>query len=345
MKLSERYIRAVLERLPQEKRQDAEKNLRSKLSERLTADSSESEERAVLQEFGHPALMAEHYGKVRRYLIGPRYFDLYVRLLRLVIPLAVLITLLVVTIVGIVSWIGQDETLITVLGSLIGNIISAIFNTIMQTLFWITLVVAVMDWVDKSGVEAPLGLTMGEWTPDDLKEWEGQEALLEPVEAKVAKSQIFGSLIWMVIWTTVYFNADKVLGIYTDDGEGLRFQMAVFNQDVLLSYWPFIALVIVLELSLAIWQWRAGYWNYRLATFNAAVQTVSVLVFILIFINSELLNPEFRQFLTATFGGTNALTWIFGGIVIIMIVGALSDIIQGYRRAAKRRELSKIAPH
>lgn len=177
---------------------------------------------------------------------------------------------------------------------------------------------------------------MEEWTPDDLKEWGGQEALLEPVEAKVAKSQIFGSLIWMVIWTTVYFNADKVLGIYTDDGEGLRFQMAVFNQDVLLSYWPFIALVIVLELSLAIWQWRAAYWNYRLATFNAAVQTVSVLVFILIFVNSELLNPEFRQFLTATFGGTNALTWIFGGILVIMIVGALSDIIQGYRRAAKR---------
>ena len=336
MKLSERYIRAVLERLPQDKRQEAEKDLRRKFSERLTAESTESEERAVLQEFGHPALMAEHYGKVRRYLIGPRYFDLYVRLLRLVIPLAVLITLIVVTIVGIVSGIGQDETLITVLGSLIGNIISAIFNTIMQTLFWITLVVAVMDWSDKSGVETPLGLTMDEWTPDDLKEWGGQESLIEPVEAKVAKSQIFGSLIWMVIWTTVYFNADKVLGIYTDDGEGLRFQMAIFNQDVLLSYWPFIALVIVLELSLAIWQWRVGYWNYRLATFNAAVQTVSVLVFILIFINSELLNPEFRQFLTDTFGGSNALTWIFGGILVIMIVGALSDIIQGYRRAAKR---------
>ncbi|MDE0583292.1 hypothetical protein ON064_09615 [Planococcus sp. A6] len=336
MKLSERYIRAVLERLPQDKRQEAEKDLRRKLSERLTAESTESEERAVLQEFGHPALMAEHYGKVRRYLIGPRYFDLYVRLLRLVIPLAVLITLIVVTIVGIVSGIGQDETLITVLGSLIGNIISAIFNTIMQTLFWITLVVAVMDWSDKSGVETPLGLTMDEWTPDDLKEWGGQESLIEPVEAKVAKSQIFGSLIWMVIWTTVYFNADKVLGIYTDDGEGLRFQMAIFNQDVLLSYWPFIALVIVLELSLAIWQWRVGYWNYRLATFNAAVQTVSVLVFILIFVNSELLNPEFRQFLTDTFGGSSALTWIFGGILVIMIVGALSDIIQGYRRAAKR---------
>lgn len=338
MKLSERYIRAVLERLPQGKRQEAEKDLRNKLSERLTADSTENEERMVLQEFGHPALMAEYYGKVRRYLIGPRYFDLYVRLLRLVIPLAVLITLIVVTIVGIVSGIGQEETLISVLVSLIGNIIGAIFNTIMQTLFWITLVVAVLDWADKSGVETPLGLTMEEWTPDDLKEWGGQEALLEPVEAQVAKSQIFGSLIWMVIWTTVYFNADKVLGIYTDDGEGLRFQMAVFNQDVLLSYWPFIALVIVLELSLAIWQWRAGYWNYRLAAFNAAVQTVSVLVFILIFINSELLNPEFQQFLTATFGGSNALTWIFGGILAIMIIGALSDIIQGYRRAAKRKE-------
>lgn len=336
MKLSERYILAVLERLPQNKRQEAEKDLRRKLSERLTADSTESEERSILQEFGHPALMAEHYGKVRRYLIGPRYFDLYVRLLRLVIPLAVLITLIVVTVVGIVSGIGQEETLATVLASLIGNIVSAIFSAVMQTLFWITLVVAVMDWADKSGVETPLGLTMEEWTPDDLKEWGGQEALLEPVDTKVRKSQIFGSLIWMVIWTTVYFNADKVLGIYTDDGEGLRFQMAVFNQDVLLAYWPFIALVIVLELSLAIWQWRAGYWNYRLATFNAAVQTVSVLVFTLIFTNSELLNPEFRQFLTNTFGGTNALIWIFGGILVIMIAGALSDIIQGYQRAAKR---------
>ncbi|MBT2583316.1 hypothetical protein [Planococcus sp. ISL-109] len=337
MKLRERYIYAVLERLPKDRREKAEADLRSKLAERLTDDSTESEERTVLQELGHPALMAEQYGRVRRYLIGPRYFDLYVRLLKLVIPLAVLITLIVVTVVGIVSGIGQDETLFNVLGSLIGNIISAIFNTIMQTLFWITLVVAFMDWADKSGAETPLGLTMEEWTPEDLKQWESQESLLEPVEAKVAKSQIFGSLIWMVIWTTVYFNADKVLGIYTDDGEGLRFQMAIFNQDVLISYWPFVALVIVLELALAIWQWRAGYWNYRLAAFNAAVQTVSVLVFILVFTNSELLNREFSEFLTNTFGGTNALTWIFGGILVIMIAGVLSDIVQGYRRAAKRR--------
>lgn len=337
MKLSERYIYAVLERLPKDSRDKAEADLRRKLSERLTDGSSDSEEREVLQEFGHPALMAEQYGKVRRYLIGPRYFDLYVRLLRLIIPIAVLVTLIVVTIVGIVSGIGQDETLFNVLGSLIGNIISAILNTMMQTLFWITLVVAFIDWTDKSGVETPLGLTMEEWTPEDLKQWEGQESLLEPVEAKVAKSQIFGSLIWMVIWTTVYFNADKVLGIYTDDGEGLRFQMAIFNQDVLISYWPFVALVIVLELALAIWQWRAGYWNFRLATFNAAVQTVSVLVFILVLTNSELLNPEFSAFLSDTFGGTNALTWIFGAIVVIMIVGALSDVVQGYRRAAKRQ--------
>lgn len=336
MKLSEHYIRAVCGRLPKDKRVEAEADLRRILSEKLTDDSSEIEEREVLQELGHPALRAEHYGKVQRYLIGPRYFDLYVHLLKLIIPIAVLITLIVVTIVGIVSGIGQDETLFSVLASLIGNVIGAIFNTIMQTLFWITLVVAFMDSVDKSGVETPIGLTRKEWTPDDLKQWEEQENLLEPVEAKVAKSQVFGSLIWMVIWTTVYFNADKILGIYTDDGEGLRFQMAIFNQDVLLSYWPFVALVIVLELALAIWQWRAGYWNYRLAAFNAAVQTVSVLVFILVFTNSELLNQDFSEFLSNTFGGTNALTWIFGGILVIMIAGALSDIVQGYRRAAKR---------
>lgn len=336
MKLSERYIHAVLERLPHDKRKGAEEDLRSKLAVRLLEGSTDKEEWDVLQEFGHPALTAERYGKVRRHLIGPRYFDLYLRLLKLVIPLAVLITLIVVTVVSIVSGVGQEANLFTVLASLISTIIGALLNTIMQTLFWITLVVAFMDWADKSPVDTPIGLTLKEWTPDDLKEWEGQEGLLEPVASKVAKSQIFGSLIWMVIWTTVYFNADKVLGIYTDDGEGLRFQMAVFNQDVLLSYWPFVALVIVLELGLAVWQWRAVYWNFRLAAFNTLVQIVSVLVFILIFLNSELLNPEFRQFLDDTFGGTDALVWIFGGIVVVMVAGALNEIIQGYRRAAKR---------
>lgn len=334
MKLIELYIKEVTKRLPEKKRDEVAEELRSMIEKMLPDTYTEQDAKNVLSELGHPAVLASRYAERPMYLIGPRYYDLYLQLLKLILPIAITVTTIIIIIVTIVSGAGEVPVF-TIIGDLIGAIISGIINTVVQAIFWLTLVLAIVERTEHSKSQRPLALNFEEWTPDDLKEFPERPHILK--EKKIPRSQIFGSLIWTAIWTTVYFNADKLLGIYQQGQQGgLEFTTPIFNQDVLVSYWPLIILVVVLEITLAVYQWRALQWTNKLALFNAFVQTTSVLVFILIFTNSNLINAAFRQWLTQLFGGTAGLNWLIGSILVVVIISSAIDVIQGIRRARIR---------
>ncbi|MBT2571019.1 hypothetical protein [Planococcus sp. ISL-110] len=162
------------------------------------------------------------------YLIGPRYYDLYLQLLKLILPIAITITTIIILIVTIVSG-AEKEPIFTIIGDLIERVISGIINAVIQVVFWLTLVLAVVERAEHSTSQRPLALNFEEWTPDDLRESQERPHISE--DKKIPRSQIFGSLIWTAIWTTVYFNADKLLGIYQEGQRGgLECTTPVFNQ-------------------------------------------------------------------------------------------------------------------
>ncbi|ANU09445.1 hypothetical protein A1A1_13242 [Planococcus antarcticus DSM 14505] len=331
MKLIELYIEEVKKRLPEKKRHEVELELRSKIGAMLPEDYSEQDAKNILSELGHPAVLASGYADRPMHLIGPRYYDLYLQLLKLILPIAITVTTIIVLIVTIVSGAGEEPVFV-IIGDLMGGIISGIINTVIQAVFWLTLVLAVVERAEHSKSQRPLALNFEEWTPDDLRE--SQERPHVSKEKKIPKSQIFGSLIWAAIWTTVYFNADKLLGIYQEGQRGgLEFTTPIFNQEVLVSYWPLIILVVVMEITLAVYQWRALQWTNKLALFNTFVQLTSVLIFVLIFTNSNLINQAFRQGLEDVFGGLSALNWLIGSVVVIVIISSAVDAIQGIRKA------------
>ena len=84
--LFDRYVREVGRRLPKKQREDVQAELHSLLLDALQdrmADrdgeeaATEEDQVAILQEFGPPAQVAGQYIPQNRYLIGPRFFDLY----------------------------------------------------------------------------------------------------------------------------------------------------------------------------------------------------------------------------------------------------------------------------
>src|SRR5690606_26354574 len=334
MKLVELYIREVTRRLPEKKRAEVEEELRTIIAEKLPVDCMEQDVKNVLSELGHPAILASRYADRPMYLIGPRYYDLYLQLLKLILPIAVTVTTIVILIVTIVSGAGE-EPVFTIIGDLIGLIISGSINAMVQPVFCLRLVLAYVERAEHSKSQRPLGLNFEEWTPDDLREFPERPHISK--EKRIPRSQIFGSLIWTAIWTTVYFNADKLLGIYQQGRRGgLEFTTPIFNQDVLVSYWPLIILVVVLEITLAVYQWQAVQWTNKLALFNAFVQTTSVLVFVLVFTNSNLVNEAFRQWLTDLFGGTAFLNWLIGSILVVVVISSAIDAFEGIRKARIR---------
>src|SRR5258708_26697341 len=85
MAWTERYLATVLRSIPEPKRTDVERELRSSIEdaieERLAAGHDASTaERVVLEALGDPSALAAAYTGQPNYLIGPELFPLYRRL-------------------------------------------------------------------------------------------------------------------------------------------------------------------------------------------------------------------------------------------------------------------------
>lgn len=337
MTLIDRYIGEVTRRLPAKEREDIGQELRSTMEDLLPAGYSEKEERELLVKFGDPAVLAGKYRSQPMYLVGPRFFDVYLTLLKIIIPVVVTVVVVVLIITTIFSNAGE-ASVVSVIAGLIEDSITAAFDVALHVLFWVTLVFVIIEWVDRTNRAAgkpPLQLPEKGWTPDDLE----SSPEMMPKKRTIARSEPAADLIWTAIWASVYFNADKLIGIYEEGSNGLEMVAPVFNQSVLLSYWPLVLLVIILQVALDLWKWVRRRWDMKLATFNLAAQALSVLAFFLIFRNPDIFASGFLSRLENLFGSLDGLNWVVGGLIFTVALLSAIDIFQGFRKAAIRGEM------
>lgn len=332
MNLIELYIGEVTRRLPEKNREDIALELRSTIEDMLPEDYTAQDVKEVLAKLGNPAILASGYKERPMHLIGPRFYDLYIDLLKLILPIAILVSLIAVAVTSIFTMDG-GTTITETITAIVGHAISASVNAAIQVFFWLTIVFALIERADHSTSQTPLTSKYQEWTPDDLK-----ETIHIPKEKRITKYQIAGSLIWTAIWSVFYFNADSWVGVYRN-GELIT---PTFNQEVLLSYWLLVALVIVLEIALSVYKWREEQWIMKLAVLNAAVQVISTLVFVIIFTDSTLFNDRFLNEMDGIFGADFNLNWVIGAVVLLVILIALSDIVQGFQKARIQETKRKI---
>ena len=66
--------------------------------------------------------------------------------------------------------------------------------------------------------------------------------------------------------------------------------MPALNQEVLLSYLPFVLPFAVLEIGLGIYKWKERQWSMKLISLNAVINILSTIVFIIIVSNPALIN-------------------------------------------------------
>lgn len=83
MKLIDIYIQEVTRRLPEKNRQNIALELQSTIEDMLPEDYTGKDVKAVLEKMGNPASLARSYRDWPQHLIGPRYFDLYITLLKM----------------------------------------------------------------------------------------------------------------------------------------------------------------------------------------------------------------------------------------------------------------------
>ncbi|NSL67087.1 HAAS signaling domain-containing protein [Bacillus toyonensis] len=332
MSLIDMYVQEVAKRLPDKNREDITLELRSTIEDMLPDDYNEDDVKSVLEKLGSPVSLANEYLDRPMHLIGPRYFDVYTTLLKMIIPIAAVIALIAMVAENFISYTG-DQAVLDVILKLIGKGIGEIVEVGLHVFFWLTLVFAVLERTDKEKDPHPLTTSLKKWTPDDLK-----NISYIPKKKAISKFEVFGGLMWTAIWATLYFYANHLVGVYNGTENGLKFIAPTFNQDVLLQYWPIILVMIVFEVAISLYKLVQGQWTKRLAIGNGILQVVGTIVFIVIVVNPHIFNEGFITYLANVFtiSPEGFKTRLVGGGIIIYTLSAAINIFDGFRKSSIR---------
>ncbi|MCM3758245.1 hypothetical protein M3197_12300 [Sporosarcina aquimarina] len=332
MNLIEVYIHEVTRRLPEKNREDIALELRSTIEDMLPDDYNEKDINEVLEKLGNPATLASGYRDQPMHLIGPRYFDVYVSLLKMILPIAVTISLISLIAEYFIGYRGEEAVIHVVL-DLTGFALWKVIEVGIQTFFWLTLIFAIIERADKGKDQHPLSASLKKWTPDDLK-----SIPYIPKKKVITKLAVFGYLMWTAIWATLYFYANHLVGVYESMEGKLEFVIPALNQDVLLHYWPIVLVIIALEIGLSLYKLIIGQWTKKTAIFTTALELISTIVFIIMLSNPELMDQEFITYMSGLFNTTamQFKTWIVGGGIIIFTLSAAFNVYDGFRKARIR---------
>lgn len=323
--LVEIYIHEVARRLPKNMRDATELKLRSKIVNMLPNDHDENDVKEVLEQLGHPAKLANEYKGRASYLIGPRYYDAYVSLLKIILPIVVIIVALA-TMTKYLIELPTDTTLAATTIDILLATISNAFETGMQVFFGLTVAVALLERFDKRKGEEPLSSTFEAWTIDELKQ-------IEPMLRKreISGKNVFWRLFWTAIWLTLFFYAHQLLGVY----EGTTFITSALNEDVLRSFTALVVGVAAIDVLFTLYKWYVGYWTIKLAVINIVVELIILAAYLFIIVTPNLLNETFIHYVTAKLSLTND-SWdqsFIGVCIAIGILSTLVNIYEGFKKA------------
>lgn len=247
--LMERYIYAVVRRLPKEQRSEVGMEL-SELIEDMAKDAPMEE---VLYKLGDPAVFARKYRGENDYLIGPDYYDNYAWVLKIVL----LCVLASAAVSGVIEGIADSDWTWNVVKSMgdnltmmLSNMAVNAFKSTIMAVGAVTLIFAVMErlqmkadlkkdkeWSVRELEDNPVsGKKM--WKPVNLGPVPDKRALISRGESVV-------SIVFAAVFCGLLLFAPYLLGAYVfDENHQLVKTIPLFN----LEKWNLILPVFLASL-------------------------------------------------------------------------------------------------
>jgi hypothetical protein len=308
--LTDRYVWAVLRAVPSRQRDELEPEIRALVADAADAHADnaapDAAERAALVELGDPDALAARYTDATRFLIGPRLYPEWERLLRLLIPIVAPIAGIAF---GAVAWATGKPA-----GEAIVSGLGIAFTVVVQLLFWFTLVFAIAERTGATYIPA----TGRPWTPDDLPALPAPDRLsLGEAIASVA----FGAFVLAAI---VWVQVAKPIVI-----DGTAF--GLFDPAASMWLWYLVGLTLA-EIVFALALYRRGRWTWAYAVANAVLAAALAIPVVWLIRENLLLNPALVDAIDAQTGGN----WLEPTMIITAFVFAfiaVIDTVDGFRKA------------
>ncbi|MEU5526516.1 permease prefix domain 1-containing protein [Micromonospora chersina] len=310
--LTDRYLAATLRAVPQQRRAELADELRASIEDMIedrTAGGQDrgAAEREVLTELGNPEQLAARYTDRRLQLIGPRYFLVWWRVLRVLLTF---IPAIVGVVTGVVKATVGGEP-----GAAIGAGVASGLQTAVQIAFWVTLCFAVLERTDTS-------LNLPEWTVDQLPE--------ETRERQVSLVDSCASIVFLLV--AIAFLPWQHFQPWLS-GDGSRLPMI---DPALWSFWlPALIVVLVATMGLEIAKYRAGRWTWPLVAVNALLNLAFAGPLVWLLLTERLLNPALiERFAWLREGGAEDVAQIATVVTAVVVVWDVIDSAVKARKAA-----------
>jgi hypothetical protein len=311
--LTDRYIDAILRRVPSRQRPDIERELRTSIADavddRLEAGVEPAEaEVAVLTDLGDPARLAAGYADRPLHLIGPAHFLDYTRLLGV---LLITVVPTVAAVVGLLRAVDGDSAS-AIAGDAIGSALTAGFHVA----FWTTLAFAALE-----RFPALKPLPIPKWTP---------AALPEPVSRRSRYAEMIAGTVAMVVFTALIL-ISPALRIKTDAAGDPIGVLDPWLWDTGLIYVFVGLLVVALGFNFATYYYARP--SVPIAVGRAIADIATGLTLIWFAANDHVLNPAFVE---AAGWSPDVAKWTNGAIVATCVASLLSTVVTAVREYRQR---------
>lgn len=311
--LTERYISATIRSLTPEVQDDVRAELEASIVDAIEArveqgETASAAERAVLTELGDPGILAAGYADRPLHLIGPKYYLVWWRLLKL---LLVIVPICAFGGVVLGQLIDGAPT-----GEIIGAAVVAALGSVVHVGFWVTLVFFVLE---RTGADTGV-----RWSVDQLP---------EPTQNGAGRADAIASIVFLLLGVGAVF-WDAYIGFFPTDGGPI----ALVNPGL----WPWgitvLFALIAAEALLAVVVYANRRWTIGAAVVNTLLAMGFAAWSLALLVRGELLNPEFLSFVFTDNGVTDETMRILTVITGFGLVAfPLWDIIDGWIKTARAR--------
>lgn len=312
--LTDRYVYAAGRSVPESHRTEVSRELRERIGDEIDARieqgaSPAEAEFAALTELGDPMALAAGYMDRPLQLIGPKYYLMWWRLLKLLYAIVLPVGAAGVLIGQLVS--GAP------IGAAIGTAVVAAIQISVNLGFWTTLVFAILE---RTTSEHDLSV---EWRPDQLPDLPDLSRHHRPNRL----SELIGSLVFLGL-----FAAALVAQQFGLAWSGWRDAEAVpvLNPE-LWSFWlPYFLALIALEILFAVAVYSFG-WNWWLVGANLVLNVAFTVPALWLLLTGQLFSEEFTELIRWPWGDAGPVVLV---IVVVVTVGvAVWDVVDGAIKA------------
>lgn len=332
-KFIERYIYDVTRRLPKENQEEVKAELSANIYDMLPENPSEEDISKVLHELGHPREIANNYKEQKRYLISPLYYDDYIRVLKIVLIIAGVVSLVVTSIDSIID--ANHESVFEAIGYLIGRTIGEFISTIISMFA----IVTVIFWlIEKNSIY----IKPNEWKLKDLPD------LPEPKKTNISKTNTMVSLIFHVIFSVIFIivltRYIPVIAWYEND----VLIKPVLNENVTDQFIVFFIISAVIGLVSHLVRLYIGQWQVKVAICYTASAIIALMIGLLFINHPDLISSGFITKLASVMD--QSTTYISNGIrnivivvTVIAVIGTIIDLISIWLKTIKPKDNKKAA--